>query len=74
MHAAPPPESLSLSQFSILLLCQMHSYQQQSKWQHLAADSLVPDPKDRKSDTDPPVAEPISVPVRGVDTDPVLVD
>lgn len=36
------------------------------------ADSLVPDPQDRKSDTDPLVAEPISVPVRGeVDTDSV---
>ncbi|WJZ97234.1 hypothetical protein VitviT2T_015855 [Vitis vinifera] len=38
---ASPPESLSLSQFDILFLCQMHSYQQQlerqqSKWQHLA--------------------------------------
>lgn len=39
------------------------------------ADSLVPDPTDRKSDTDPLVAEPIEVPVRGeVDTDSVLVD
>ncbi|KAL6318505.1 hypothetical protein AAG906_000583 [Vitis piasezkii] len=38
---ASPPKSLCLSQFDIIFLCQMDSYQQQlerqqSKWQHLA--------------------------------------